>query len=75
MKKTVQSLDAFRSNKLGASFSSNVLGGECTGGGFMQSSRTGTAIFAWTSDDANGDTITYSGYSDAMPVRGGGGQM
>ncbi|CAN5914080.1 hypothetical protein BH11BAC7_BH11BAC7_26580 [soil metagenome] len=75
MKKTVQSLDAFRANKLDTSLSSNILGGVCTGGGFMQSPKTGTAIFAWTSDDVDGDTTSYYGGSDGrMPVPPGGGQ-
>lgn len=74
MNKKVQSLDAFRANELDASFSSHVLGGECTGGGFMQSPRTGTTYFQWTSDDTNGDTTVYYGGSDAMrPAPGGGG--
>lgn len=76
--KKLQSLEAFRSNELNNSFASNVLGGECTGGGFMTSPRTGGTYFTWTSDDTSGDTTEYYGWGDAESrpkSPGGGGGM
>jgi hypothetical protein len=69
MKNKIESLESFKANGLSDSFASNVLGGECTGGGFMQSPKTGGTWFTWTADDTSGDTTTYTGWGDAIGVK------